>query len=160
MKITKSWTSRGGVADVAGQDAWGPIMSDKKGAVPAEPGIKLDQGELLLLDWVLCGASRSIPNADLGYLLEKWHEFRLDIWRGIGQLKAPDANEVRLAFTDLEARALLAVVPTTFRWGTGPDCGYTLKTKLAKFLLGDIQNDYQTKTHNASADKPTSGPAA
>ena len=160
MKITKGWASRAGGADVAEQDAWVPIMNDKKWALPAEPGIKLDQGELLLLDWVLCGASRAIPNADIGYLLEKWHEFRLDIWRGIKQLKAPDVNEVGLALIDLEARALLAVVPTTFRWGNGPDCGYTLKNKLANFLLGDIENDYETKTHNASADKPTSGSAA
>ena len=135
-------------------------MNDKEWALPAEPGIRLDQGELLLLDWVLCGASRLIPDADLDYLLEKWHEFRLDVWRGIGQLKAPDVNEVELALTDPEAKVLLAVVPTTFRWGTGPDCGYTLKTKLAKFLLGDSENDYENETQNASADTPTSGSTA
>ncbi len=136
------------------------ILDDKEWALPGGPGIKLDQGELLLLDWVLCGASRLIPNADLDYLLEKWHEFRLEIWRAIRQLKAPDVNELRLAFTDPEAKALLALVPTTFRWGTGPDCGYALKQKLSNFLLGDIKNDYENQTYNAAGDKPTSGSAA
>jgi len=135
-------------------------MSEREWALPPEPGIKLDQGELLLLDWVLCGASRLIPNADLDYLLENWHDCRISIWRAIGQLKAPNANDVKLAFTEPEAKALLALCPTTFRWGTGPDCGYTLKQKLSKFLMGEIANDNENKTYNAPGDKPTSGPAA
>ena len=33
---------------------------------------------------------------------------------------------------DFLVRTLLAIVPTTFRWGTGADCGYELKLKLYK----------------------------
>ena len=42
---------------------------------------------------------------------------------------------------EFTARVLLALVPTTFRWGTGSDCGFALKLKLYHFLIGERESD-------------------
>jgi len=120
--------------------------------------VELDQGELLLLDWVLCGASRLIPNADLEILIS-WHDVRLAIWAKLGQINTPPHQTVPLSLTEGEAKALLALVPTTFRWATGPDCGYSLKTKLHTFLRGESHDD-QDKAHDQAGDGTPGGAAA
>ena len=106
--------------------------------LPSEPGIKVNRDELLVLDWVICSASHLIPNVDLDYLVMNWHEFRLSIWAAIHRSIPPPAEE-DFPLTDTDARVLMAVVPTTFRWGTGADCGYSLKMKLSEFLQGGVR---------------------
>ncbi len=117
-------------------------VDEKEWAIPPAPGINLDRGELLLVDWVLCSASRLIPNADLDHLLNSWHDMRLAVWKSVAQLDTPTSSEAKFRLSDTEAKALLAVVPTTFRWGTGPDSGYSLKQKLARFLSSGEYDEY------------------
>ena len=134
--------------------AWEDIVEAATG-----PMIDLDRGELLLLDWVLCAQSRLIPNADLDYLLGAWHDFRLSIWSVLNtdpmnDLTSPSIPAAKFHITESEAKALLALTPTTFRWGTGPDCGYSLKQKLAKFLLPQEESHGdkdEAKTDNQAA---------
>ena|SRR2546426_9533112 len=105
-------------------------------APPPPPGIDLEAGELLLIDWVLCGASHILPVHELEELVPRWHDLRLEVWRGLHVLAAgPKApKQTHYLLSESEAEKLLALVPTTHRWGTGPDCGYTLKLKIAGFL--------------------------
>lgn len=100
--------------------------------VPAVPlTLLLDNDELALVDWVLCGASRLLPDIVLEDLVTPWHDVRMAVWQLLaqGQKELPMAQET--------AKILLALCPTTHRWGTGGDCGYSLKTKLARFLRGE-----------------------
>ena len=56
------------------------------------------------------------------------------------------------------ARILLAIVPTTFRWGTGPDCGYSLKTKLYLYLIGEQNEERQSSQDQTSSNSQDSTP--
>ena len=97
-------------------------------------GVSLNAGEIKYLDWAICGASRILPDTDLDYLIGSWHPFRLDLWRLLVGIN--DSNETGLLeLSDEDAKVLLAVLSPTFRWGTGPDVGYSLKMKVARFLL-------------------------
>jgi len=107
---------------------------DRDWALPPKPTIKVNRDELLLLDWTTGSASHLIPNADLDELA-KWHEFRMSVWTAIDSLSA-ESPEADFPLSEADAKILMAVVPTTFRWGTGEDCGYSLKMKLSKFLQG------------------------
>ena len=48
-------------------------------------------------------------------------------------------------FTETETEELLALVPTTFRWGTGEDVGFSLKQRLAESLWGQAEQDAAEK---------------
>ena len=111
------------------------MEAEQEWVLPIPEGVDLNQSELLLLDWCCCGASRILPAGDMESLVLPWHTVRLSIWECLLELKAKSSQLARLPLIDLDAKALLAVCPTTFRWGTGEDCGYTLKTKLAQMLL-------------------------
>lgn len=102
--------------------------------LPAKSGVDLDEGEIVLLDWVMCSASGLIPQADLDTLVKAWGALRLRAWAAYEQLGG-GVQVAHLALDEYELKALLAVVPTTFRWGTGPDVGLSLKKKIAKELM-------------------------
>jgi hypothetical protein len=104
---------------------------------PPPPGVDLEAGELLLIDWVLCGASHIVQNYDLDELVMRWHDLRILVWCGLKALAdaRPKAiTQFRYELRQADAETLLALVPTTHRWGTGPDVGYSLKLKLSVFL--------------------------
>ena len=103
-------------------------------ALPADPTPRLDMGELLLIDWIICGSSRLLPNADLDYLVKSWHTFRLQVWKTLDEFTDPAITERPFIIGIPEAKALFALAPTTFRWGTGSDCGFSLKQKLSRYL--------------------------
>ena len=91
-----------------------------------------------------------LPDCALEQLMA-WHNFRMDVWAGILHIERTGAGSTAaFAITEQEAKILLAVIPTTFRWGTGIDCGYSLKQKLAKFLRGEREN---ADNKDASATK-------
>ena len=103
------------------------------------------------MDWSICAASRMMPDCALDVLMT-WHVFRMDVWAAILHIeRTGTGTTAAFAMTDQEAKVLLAVVPTTFRWGTGIDCGYSLKQKLAKFLRGE-RDDADNKDANATKD--------
>ena len=105
--------------------------------------LQLDRDEFLLVDWILCGASRLLPDCALEEL-HKWDDVRFSVWgalRFADQCSMVDPPKVIPATQALTIRAtdaaiLFALAPTTFRWGTGPDCGYSLKAKLSAYLEG------------------------
>ena len=111
------------------------VEAEQEWVLPIPEGVDVNQNELLLLDWCLCGASRILPVIDLESLVTPWHMLRMGIWECMAELKAKSSQLSHLALTDDDAKILLAICPTTFRWGTGEDCGYILKTKLAQMLL-------------------------
>lgn len=100
--------------------------------------LQLNRGELLLLDWILV---YPMPNtgADLDWHME-WQKVRLNIWSGIEELEERAKGNLEvvtdLVLKDNEVNVLLALVPTTFRWGDGDDCGMSLKIKLYRALVG------------------------
>ncbi len=134
--------------------------------LPALETISLTEEELLLLDWVMCSASGLIPNATLEDLVTNWSAFRSDVLKAISSLSRqrknnptslPGTLEV-LPIDEFTARTLLAVVPTTFRWGTGADCGYDLKLKLYRFLVKEVESDAsnpENETNSSTKDEST-----
>ena len=128
-----------------------------------ESSLPLTEEEFLLLDWATCSGSGLIPNATLEELMTSWPAFRYDVWKGINALskqKKGVPTEINRVLTELlsidefTARTLLAVIPTTFRWGTGADCGYELKLKLYKFLSKEGEDD-ASSTENKTDSNPT-----
>ena len=124
--------------------------------------IPLTEEELLLLDWILCSGSGLIPSATLEDLMTNWSSVRYDIWKSISALhrqKKGVPTEINRALTELfeidefTARTLLALTPTTFRWGTGADCGYELKLKLYRFLSKEVEVD-ASSTENQTDSNP------
>lgn len=131
------------------------------------------EGEALLLDWLLCGQGNPASEATLDQL-HPFQDLRERIWRAIVFAQLARSQEIVLDLEDADRVRLLALVPTTFRWGTGDDVGYSLKTKLAEDLWRDEEGEKYERieslrkkfggkddsastdqaTPNASADKP------
>ena len=137
------------------------MVLDNDWGIPALESIKLTEEELLLLDWFMCSGSQLIPNASLEDLVTNWSSFRADGWKGISTINRYNKNHPiteSLPIDEFLARTLLAVVPTTFRWGTGADCGYELKLKLYRFLANDgdiVNDDTQNQANSDPKDEST-----
>ena len=117
-------------------------LKDILGEMPdRSTGVRVSQDELLLLDWVL-----SYPERQAAVSLDwhmKWAELRLDIWGALAVAEKEKQNaSAELAVSEGDAKVLLAIIPTTFRWaGSGDDCGYSLKMKIARYLLGEPDDE-------------------
>jgi len=136
------------------------VLDDQDWQLPLVEFIKVNEEELLLLDWVIGSASGLIPGATLDELMTNWSFLRFDVWQHIRELKklqSSSGKELPLSMDDWTARTLLAVVPTTFRWGTGQDCGYSIKMKLCKFLIGEKDDDDKTKADSDTTDQAPDG---
>ena len=128
--------------------------------LPALETISVSEEELLLLDWVMCSASGLIPNASIEDLVTNWSAFRSDVLKAISSLNRQRKNNPQslpttveaLPVDDFTARTLLALVPTTFRWGTGLDCGYDLKLKLYRFLNKEVEPDANSTENEADSN--------
>jgi len=142
-------------------------MLDDGWELPSVDSLPLTEEELLLLDWVMCSGSVLIPNASLEDLVTNWSSFRSDVWKCLSVINRQKKRIPVQLTTELEplaidefiARTLLAIVPTTFRWGTGADCGYDLKLKLYRFLSKEVELDAsstENQTGSSSKDEPTS----
>lgn len=105
--------------------------------------MNIPHDELLVLDWVLCGQG---AHAELALMenLMRWRELRERVWRGI-MASSLDHGPALMDFTETETEELLAIVPTTFRWGTGEDVGFALKCRLAASLWGQAEEDAAEK---------------
>ncbi len=138
------------------------VLDDQDWQLPQIESIQVNDEELLLLDWVLGSASGLLPGATLEDLMSSWSPLRLDLWKGIRELKRSGANGIfnttPLLMDESTARILLAIVPTTFRWGTGPDCGYSLKTKLYLYLIGEQNEERQSSQDQTSSNSQDSTP--
>ena len=137
------------------------VLDDQDWQLPLVEFIKVNEEELLLLDWVIGSASGLIPGATLDELMSNWSALRFDVWQHIYELKklpvsssGPSGVLCSLSMDDFTARILLAVVPTTFRWGTGPDCGYSIKMKLCRFLLGERDDDDKDQANSDTPNQP------
>ena len=128
----------------------------------------LSVNELLVLDWVLCSASRLIPDATMDALVTGWGDLRQTVWSHLAKLdmlKLPDHErdvprcEIGQYLQDMDAKALMAVVPTTMRWGTShADSGYDLKVKLYRFLSNDYPVEVKEEASDASSTSPHKAP--
>jgi len=142
------------------------VLDDQDWALPQIESINANNEELLLLDWILCSASGLIPGATLDDLMERWTDLRMDVWKCIIEIRNdPDRNQhidggnVPLLMDEFTAKVLLAVVPTTFRWGTGSDCGHSLKLKLYNFLTGGIYDNSSKNQTNRGPENPSPDPS-
>jgi len=141
------------------------VLDDQDWQLPLIEFIKVNEEELLLLDWVVGSASGLIPGASLEDLMSNWSSLRLDVWQHIYELKKlptfssgpPPGALCSLSMDDFTARILLAVVPTTFRWGTGLDCGYSIKMKLCRFLIGEKDDDDKAQADSDTTNQATDG---
>mgnify|MGYP003656472385 CR=1 FL=1 len=135
------------------------VLDDQDWQLPQLENIKVTAEELMLLDWILCSGSALIPGATVDDLIERWSSVRLDVWKclsEIDRLKIGPLATVSFEMDEFTAKVLLALTPTTFRWGTGVDCGFSLKMKLFHFLSGEIENDNtQDETNSNSEDQST-----
>lgn len=122
----------------------------------ATPKIKVTRDELLLLDWILIFPAPA-GQIDMDWHM-KWKDLRLTIWNKIIHLP-PATGEDSLELSEEDAGTLLCLVPTTFRWGQGDDCGYSLKYKLARFLLGevDVEEAKDADKNTTQSETPTTG---
>ena len=137
------------------------VLDDQDWQLPLVEFIKVNEEELLLLDWVVGSASGLIPGATLDELMTNWSFLRFDVWQHIYELKKLQSSgsstagkELPLSMDDWTARTLLAIVPTTFRWGTGQDCGYSIKMKLCRFLIGERDDDDKAQTDSDTTNQP------
>ena len=135
-------------------------MLDDGWELPSLDSISVTEEELLLLDWIMCSGSGLIPSATLEELVTNWSAFRYDVWKGISALtkqRKGVPTEINRAITEsltideFTVRTLLAITPTTFRWGTGADCGYELKLKLYKFLSKEVEFDASSTKNEADS---------
>jgi hypothetical protein len=100
--------------------------------------VKIPQHELWVVDWVLCAQGEAVTGDKLDALMG-WRELRERVWRAqlAAELASQDPAKPADAEIELspgECEQLLAVLPTTFRWGTGEDVGFALKRRLAQEL--------------------------
>ena len=93
-------------------------------------GITADREELLLIDWIICNASKLVPDAFIPELTP----LRYDVWKNLAIMEETSKSDIQFTLSISDADFLLICTPTTFRFGTGVDCGFYLKKKLAKFL--------------------------
>ena len=136
---------------------------------PALTHISLDRDELAVLDWHLCGhyLCNVSRGSDIGEVIQTWDEFRRRVWEGILALsvqKDPgiplsstsNVPTYRLPMDESAAKYLFNWLPPTFMWGTGRDCGFTLKVRLYRFLTGQEEaiNDYQDAAEGGTKDTP------
>ena len=101
--------------------------------------------ELLLLDWLYCGQGEKATDQLLDHMM-RWTDLRERVWRAVLLAKLTNGEQKPLAekmdlkvpieISRSECLELLAVVPTTFRWGTGADVGFNLKMRLADEVWG------------------------
>ena len=135
-------------------------MLDDGWELPSLDSISVTEEELLLLDWIMCSGSGLIPSATLEELVTYWSAFRYDVWKGISALtkqRKGVPTEINRAITEsltideFTVRTLLAIIHTTFRWGTGADCGYELKLKLYKFLSKEVELDASNAENEADS---------
>ncbi len=135
-------------------------MLDDGWELPSLDSISVTEEELLLLDWIMCSGSGLIPSATLEELVTNWSAFRYDVWKGISALtkqRKGVPTEINRTITEsltideFTVRTLLAIIPTTFRWGTGADCGYELKLKLYKFLSKEVEFDASSTENEADS---------
>ena len=143
------------------------VLDDQDWQLPLVEFIKVNEEELLLLDWVVGSASGLIPGATLDELMTNWSFLRFDVWQHIYELKKLQSSgsstagkELPLSMDDWTARTLLAIVPTTFRWGTGQDCGYSIKMKLCRFLIGERDDDDKAQADSDTPNQPSDSSVA
>jgi len=117
--------------------------------------LNLIAGELQLIDWVLCVYSHTLALALEEYIADHatnseyvpgWHDLRIRVWSGLDFISKntpevktgvkPDEIGARFEIEESEAKVMLATLPTTHKWGTGEDVGYSLKMKLSQLLRG------------------------
>lgn len=119
--------------------------------VPGGTVLRLTADELSLIDWLLCMYSHTFIGDIDDYM--KCHDLRMDVWECLdllwdAALSRSKEGTVIMPMTESWAKVLLSLAPTTHRWGTGFDCGFSLKRKLFRYLKG-VNTD----------DNPTSAPA-
>lgn len=131
-------------------------MVEKEWQLPDWAGVELDCQELKVLDWFLsghylCNVSRG---SDISDIVERWNDFRMDVWKGIRSLEkmASVRKTYKLEMNDGTAKYLFNWLPTTFAWGTGRDCGFSLKTKLHRFLAKEVDEEKDDDKDKASSD--------
>ena len=147
------------------------LNNDEDWFLPPVESINLTEEEFLLLDWCMGSASGLIPGATLDDLMERWASLRFDVWKSIHTLIADapggavnSTSVLPLLMDEFTARVLLAVIQTTFRWGTGADCGFSLKLKLYRFLIGERDAEHtdtdETDSSTTDESQSASGPEA
>ena len=144
-------------------------MTDPWGLPSVPTHILLDRDELLALDWHLCGhyLCNVGQGLDIREIIAVWGGFRETVWAGIEALSTPtnigvplpptmgSIPEYRLSMDEATAKYLFNWFPPTFMWGTGRDCGFTLKVKLRRFLAGegDMSHDDPNTTEGSAKNQ-------
>lgn len=118
--------------------------------------LQVNRDELYLLDWVLLypapAQTLSLDDA------MKFADLRYAIWDALHEIAYCLARDNQqsdrmcwpLAVVEQDARVLLALVPTTFHWGAGADCGLSLKGKLFRLLSGKEEYHASSNTDTGS----------
>lgn len=117
--------------------------------------MRIPQPELWVIDWVICGQGESVNGQKLESLMS-WRDLRERVWRAqiTAELATEDPAkpvEAELELSPDECEQLLAIIPTTFRWGTGEDCGFSLKRRIAQELWGAAENEKHSLTLSLAA---------
>lgn len=96
--------------------------------------IRLNRDELLLLDWILTYPMPTSGPVELDWHMHtSWRALREQVWAKLRH----GGQGGMVWIDDQDGELLLALIPTTFRWATGEDCGYSLKLKLSAALAGE-----------------------
>jgi hypothetical protein len=119
------------------------------------PVMSLSAHELLLIDWIICPASGLIPGAEPEQLVKGWEGIRNAVWQVLSGADLSKDARYPLPMNELDAQFLFGVAPSTFRWGTGPDCGFSLKRRLYLFLKGITPTEDLPKQEEVPVTPPS-----
>ena len=139
-------------------------MTEKWDDLLGSDQVRLTRNELLLMDWSLCTGSGMMAPLVLDLL--DWHRLRMEIWKAMPEPDAPlpakPSLGVMFAMEETTAKLLLCAIPTSYEWGDGADCGFSLKVKLNDFLWGTYSDpqparDEEDRKEAANAANDNSG---
>lgn len=139
-------------------------------SLPRMGTMNLTRGELLCLDFFLCGDYMVKLGFDLEGVVEEWDDLRRVIYLAIYELSIPTTRNLPIQpigpvwptypvkMSEDDARFLFMFLPPSFKWGTGGDEGHSLKMKLTACLL-NMPEDQDASSPNQAESGAKDPPA-
>ena len=108
--------------------------------------LSLNRDELVLIAYLLTrpAPSETLDSSDYNRWASDWLDIKLDCFEYLeewnrkfeSENKKPHEVEVEVDWPERVLAFLATIVPPTWHWGEGPDCGYSLMSKLTRSLRG------------------------
>jgi hypothetical protein len=153
-----------------------PLPQDDGWSLPRTGTMHLTRGELLCLDFFLCGDYMLKLGYELPEVAQDWDSFRAVIYLAIYELSQPGNRHLPILpevtngpwptypikMVEDDAKFLFMFLPPSFKWGTGGDEGHSLKMKLTAHLFGlqETKEARDASSPNEAESVPKDPPTA